>query len=385
MLKVKHSICCLLLLALIGCISEYTANLPASDEEILIVEGNIVENSDVVFSFSKSFPLSNDKLPEGYNEIAATVVVTGSDGYRSEPGHKIGTGKYQVSVGVLKDNVAYGIEIECDGEKYSSVPAHPLVTPKIDSVSWTQPVPKEEVNLRISTHGDSGQFQYYMWTYTEDWETTAYYFTTCYFDPEKNQIIDTYFASPFYYCWRNSTSRKILIGTTESLKENRIVNQPLYTINPAIDKLSVLYSVLVQQRALSKEAHDYYLNLQKQNEGMGGLFTPQPSEVQGNISCSTHPDKKVIGYVEVLKNVVEERIFIAASEVTRPRINSTCEEYDAAYFYELGLKTPKDWDKAGYAPTTTKPGDPWSEKRCTNCEVAGGTKNKPKFWPNNHE
>ena len=50
------------------------------------------------------------------------------------------------------------------------------------------------------------------------------------------------------------------------------------------DRFTVLYSIQVQQRALSKEGYEYYLNVQQQNEEMGGIFTPQPSEIQGNIS-----------------------------------------------------------------------------------------------------
>ena len=62
----------------------------------------------------------------------------------------------------------------------------------------------------------------------------------------------------------------------------------------------------VQQRALSKEGYEYYLNVQQQNEEMGGIFTPQPSEIQGNISCISQPERRTIGYVGVYKNISEK-------------------------------------------------------------------------------
>lgn len=380
----KHLPCLLLLTALSGCISEFNANLPASDEDILIVEGDIVANTNSEFSLSKSFPLSVDQLPADYNNITATVVLTGSDGYRSEPASKVSAGKYQIAVGELKSDVAYGIEIEYNGAKYSSVPATPLVTPSIDNLTWKQPIPKEAVAIHLSTQGDPDKFQYYMWNYIEDWEITADYYTHCFYNPTTGQIYQER-PNPVYYCWKKYSSQKILIATTESQRENRITNHPLYKIDPSNDRMSVLYSVLVKQRALSKEAYNYYQNLQKQNESMGGLFTPQPSEVQGNIRCNTDPSRKVIGFVGVLKNITEKRIFITSAEITRPFIYRTCREYDDDFFSEMQISSFADRYSAGFAPVGMDAIEFWTQLKCVDCQADGGSKKKPAFWPNDHQ
>lgn len=52
MLKSKYIIY-LLLLCLTGCVSEFNAQLPTSDEELLVVTGDIIANTEVVFSLSK--------------------------------------------------------------------------------------------------------------------------------------------------------------------------------------------------------------------------------------------------------------------------------------------------------------------------------------------
>ena len=49
MLKSKYIIY-LLLLCLTGCVSEFNAQLPTSDEELLVVTGDIIANTEVVFS-----------------------------------------------------------------------------------------------------------------------------------------------------------------------------------------------------------------------------------------------------------------------------------------------------------------------------------------------
>ena len=53
MLKSKYKIY-LLLLCLTGCVSEYNAQLPSSDEELLVVTGDIIANTEAIFSLSKS-------------------------------------------------------------------------------------------------------------------------------------------------------------------------------------------------------------------------------------------------------------------------------------------------------------------------------------------
>lgn len=149
MLKSKYKIY-LLLLCLTGCVSEYNAQLPSSDEELLVVTGDIIANTEAIFSLSKSIPLSED-MPEDYRNIYARIAVVGSDGYRSDFGTALGDGKYQVSIGELQDDVSYGIEIEYDGEIYTSSPSIPMVSSEIDSVSWIQPEPEQALSIRVST------------------------------------------------------------------------------------------------------------------------------------------------------------------------------------------------------------------------------------------
>ena len=152
------------------------------------------------------------------------------------------------------------------------------------------------------------------------------------------------------------------------------------------DRFTVLYSIQVQQRALSKEGYEYYLNVQQQNEEMGGIFTPQPSEIQGNISCISQPGRRTIGYVGVYKNISEKRIYIHPNEIKRPPLYSGCEEVSDSEMDEQGYSTYLIRYLAGYRPVGTGTHiDHWALRRCTECEANGGSKNKPSFWPNDHQ
>jgi len=94
-------------LLLTGCISEYNAVLPENDRNILFVTGDIIENTDVIFRISQSFPLSVDaitNIPKESFIDNASLSIIGSNGYKSPPAINQGNGTYLISVGKLEDN-----------------------------------------------------------------------------------------------------------------------------------------------------------------------------------------------------------------------------------------------------------------------------------------
>ena len=380
----------ILLLPVTGCVTEYNAMLPENDTKILFVSGNIIENTDVTFHISQSFSLDIDKVPEESYVDNATLTIIGSDGYKSPPAINRGKGTYQITTGNLEDDVEYGIQIEYDGDIYQSIPAKPLYTPEIDSISWMQPDSIGPVFFHISTHDNPGKAKFFMWIYTEDWEIKTVYPTSIFYNPERNDFYAD-FSLPYYYCWKKNES--YLVGSTESFGENKIVNNLLYEHGSEDERFSVLYSVTVNQKAIGKGAYEYYQNIKRLNEETGGLFTPQPSELTGNITCITDPSKKVMGYVEAAKNISQKRIFVYSEQLKRPVIHSNCAPrhkdnglptpYEYAYFYGRGYR-PAMIDMILFSSYEIIVPSEWALEHCTDCRANGGTKNKPDFWPNWH-
>ena len=384
----------ILFVAVTACVSEFNAKLPSNQEEILIVEGNIMENTDATFYLSKSFPIDSVFNPyEGFVNNARLTLI-GSDGYQSQSATNLGMGRYSLSTGTLDDNVAYGLQIEYDGNTYRSSLSKPLHTPEIDSVSWIQPEARGTIFFQISTHDDKDGAKFYMWDYKEDWETAAYYYTTIFLNPADGTFYNIY-PAPEYNCWKSAVSNEFLIGSTESLSENRIINKQFMQSDPQSDRFSVLYCITVNQKAISKGAYEYYHNKITLNGEMGGLFTPQPTELSGNITCLTDPSKKVMGYIEVSKNTAQKRIFIYSGEIKSPPPYSNCttitqdsikqimSQYNYTYvdIYRMGYR-PAVQDPRAYPDVF--PSD-WAYSDCTSCIAAGGSKNKPDFWPNNDQ
>ena len=389
--KIVFGILALALLA-VGCISEFDAKLPQSDEQILIVDGNIVENTDAIFHLSKSFPMDSTFNWNMLN-INATLTLIGSNGYQSAPATNMGKGTYRIPIGNLDDDVAYGIRIEYNGDTYQSALSKPLRTPEIDSISWTQPERNGTISFQVSTHDDPEGAKFFIWDYTENWEIMAYYFTTIFFNPIDSVFYEDYTA-PTFYCWKSAASTgEFIIGSTESLSENRIINKQFSQFDSRDNRFSRLYCVTVNQRAISKSAYEYYQNKITLNEGMGGLFTPQPSELSGNITCITNPSKKAMGFVETSKNTTQKRVFVSSTQITRPVLPSNCELMTQGdmigYMGENNILTYNEVYAWGFRPAGFRGENPeiilptaWSSAPCTDCVANGGTKNKPDFWPN---
>ena len=395
-MKLLHLI--LVALLLTGCITEYNAILPENDKKILFVDGSIIENTDVTFCISQSFTLDIDeihRIPEESFINNANLNIIGSNGYKSPPAINQGKGTYRISIGKLDDDVEYGILIEFNGDIYQSALSKPLYTPEIDSISWVQPDSAGIVSFYLSTHDDMEGTKFFMWNYTEDWEIRSVYPTTVFYNPDyKAQMQDPFYldnSEPYYYCWKKNESS--LVGSTESLNENRIIDQLLYEHSSESDRFSMLYSITVTQRVISKGAYEYHQNQTKLNEEMGGLFTPQPSEIIGNITCITNPSNKIMGYVETVKNIRQKRIFVYPEQLKRPVIHSSCGhlpqvdlpmEEAYAHYYRLGFR-PAMLDLVAYSNYGVVGPSQWALSHCTDCRANGGTKNKPDFWPNWHE
>ena len=378
-----------------SCVTEFNAELPDRDVQVLFVDGSIVENSDVTFNITKSFRLNSIRVPNESLIVNANVHIIGGNGYKSLPAINLGKGSYSISVGELDDNVEYGLQIEYNGDIYQSKLVKPLHTPEIDSISWIQPEEKGDVLFRISTHDDTGETEFFIWECIEDWEISAHYYTTIFFSAQDTNlyVVD---PAPFYYCWMNSKPDKYVIGSTESLTESRIINKQIYSCLPSGSRFTLLYSITVNQKAISKNAFEYYQNKIVLNEEMGGMFTPQPSELNGNITCITDTSKKVMGYVESVKNITQKKIFISPWEITRPPVYDECITYSDGVIKTLFTRADDPAIdpyiaaySSGYRPVSGETEDIstaiWSLNFCSSCIANGGTKIKPDFWPNDHE
>ncbi|WP_418697799.1 DUF4249 domain-containing protein [Bacteroides sp.] len=368
---------CLLGLVISNCVDKFDAHLPDDNTGLLVVEGNIISDSTVVFYLSRSIALDAEELPQDYNQVNAKLSVMGSDGLHLD-GVPLGNGRYQVDIGTLNKDVSYNLEIVYNGDTYTSDPQKPIETEAIDNVTFDQPKEYGDIYICIDTHSQGAA--YYMWTYEEDWEVRAKYATIYYYEPETNTVT-IYPSPPYAKGWCHVLSTETLIGTTEAHVDNRLKDKRVYSIASHDDRVSCYYSTMMRQRKVSKGEYEYYQEKVKISEEMGGIFAPQPSELPTNIVCS-NPNKQVIGYVGVNMNVAEYRLSFSSKEVQFLSLRdcSILDKETVGKHYDIGLYL------LGYrlvAWSAFGPRDEcaWAPVECTDVRSLGATLNKPSFWP----
>lgn len=369
----------LFILFMSGCITEYNADVDEISN-LLVVEGIITDDTTVI-KLSKSVGLSED-IGNVSKVNNARVYVECDNGTTYQSTASIVDGTYKIPVAQLDPGLKYRLKIYIGSDEYESDYRSPLITPAIDSVNIKKRAQGLPVTAHVSTHDANNQSGYYIWTYTEIWETRSPVFALLYKD--KDGVVREYdeASGPFnlgYYCWNEVKSNSLILGSTNAAIENRVIEHKLLE-QPATDlRFSELYYLDVRQNMLKKDAYDYFSNLQKNIETTGNIFGPVPSEMKGNIACVTKPDEPVIGFVEVSTTTQATRFFLKPDVYEYP-IRSDClmiEEGGPIFPEDDPLFLPL-W-RSGMPPKVI-----YSQAHCVDCRLNGGTKNKPDFWPNNH-
>lgn len=366
----------LLLLSIAGCKEPFNPPPIVAKNHFLVVEGTINDGGPTTIMLSRTRNLTDTGLSIPINgvsspifELNATVDVEDDHGDRySLP--ELGVGQYGGVTLPLNDQYLYRLHIKTsNGEEYLSAFVPVLQTPPIDSISWK--VNNSGATIYINTHNDQSTIGYYRWEYKETWEFHVYYQSIYQYDASSQTLIPR--TDEVYYCWQSDNSTDILVGSTANLEHDIISSQYLTSIPYHDEKMSVLYSILVKQYAMTQPEYNFWYNTKKNTEELGSLFDPQPSNATGNIHCVTDPKELVIGYVGA-GNMTEKRIFIYNSALPSDwnDVWQDCPLIDVSpdsigYWYGV----------VGDIPLDTKHG---AYPQCADCTTRG-TNVKPAFWP----
>jgi Domain of unknown function (DUF4249) len=288
----------------------------------------------------------------------------------------MGNGEYAVDQMNLNVNQLYRIRITTtSGEQYVSdfVPVKP--TPPIDSINWIRK--DNGVNIFVNTHDPTNNTKYYRWEYTETWEYHSPY--DSYLEYVNKQLVIRDSSRKVLACWSAQKATNIFMASSADLSQDVIYESPLEFIAQGSEKISVKYSILVKQFALTKQAFEYWQNLRKSTEQVGGLFDAQPSQITGNIHSVAHPSQPVLGFISA-SSLAEKRVYITNAEVWPWVDNLFCTTINVrsdSFDYYFGVN--------GYIPITALLAPPGeylaSLGPCVDCTLRGGSTIKPSFWP----
>lgn len=297
-----------------GCRKPYTPPVVAADNNYLVVEGLINSGPDsTFFKLSRTVKLSSSAAPKP--ELNAVVTVESDQG-SSYPLQEAGNGEY-VSPPLNLDNTRkYRLRIKTTANKeYLSDFIQAKNTPDIDSISYK--VQNNGIQFYVNSHDQSNNTRYYRWDFDETWKYVSigglnpHYLSNWKYEYGQPPIfrLPSNPGDNILECYYTDQSHQVLLGSTAKLDKDVLSKYPIDFVDAPSGKISIGYSVLLRQYALTVDGFNYWQELKKNTEQLGFIFDAQPSSSQGNIHCVSNPNEPVIGYVSA-SSVKTKRIFI---------------------------------------------------------------------------
>jgi hypothetical protein len=361
--------------------------------ELIIIEG-VVNTTDAVATVRLTHPIVLNSEDEVDPETGATVTIHSENG-RTYLLAETSPGNYTLTGLDIKPGVFCHLTVSTrNGGKYESEVVEMKQTPPIDSVYFNYT--SDGVEVLVDTHDPSGKSQYYEWKFDETWEYVAPYVSFLKVVPggEMGQSVIRREPDDFAYrCWRTIPSTQITIGTTDQLAADIVSRKQLVFIPVGSQKVSIRYSVLVKQRALTEEEYIYLTQLQETTESLGGLFDPQPAQVYGNIKKISENGATAIGYFSG-GSYDQQRAFQDHNDlppvlmVPPPRPDCTIDT--VCYFPKSYSPIRCVTDLTNLPLTENVVGEIWmgitlvgfttTYPECADCRKQGGILKRPAFW-----
>ncbi len=381
------------ILTIPACVDPYRPVIDVKDTQpILVVQGTV---TDAMGPFSVKLTQSVD-IFNNLSVNESEPPVTGADVHIiDDKGHDYHLlestgGWYRTAEEDLKGDTGntYILTIAtADGKEYESSPQLLTAVPDIDSVYFEEteithfegdkPVTETWLNI-LADSKPADQEMYFRWDCDETWEfhmptrilvdhgpPNPNVFS---YEPPSWETI-TIDAANEQKCWITEPTRKILVTSTTGYPDRTVKHFLLQSIGPPGDKLNIRYSILVRQYAIDKEVYGILRRLRDANVETAGLYSTNPGQVFGNISCCSSGEK-ALGYF-MASGMKTRRIFILPEDhhVTPGNAFDGCGwSTDPADYVRLYLYGTYDGRKV------------WSDNRyCVDCTVRG-TRIKPDFW-----
>jgi len=371
-----------------ACVEPYPAPDIADELNILVVDGYI-NASDGIATVRLTHTMKLNEEGGSTVEEGATVNI------RTESGGLFtlieqDSGRYTAEGLSIDANSKYQLNIKTRfGAEYISDYVTIKDTPPIDSVTWHPD--GDGVSIKVNTHDPTAQSRYYRWEFVETWEYHAPYVSL--FRVHNKEAVYREPDEFMFICYSTVPSTNILLTSTVQLDEDVVHDFPLTYIPRVSSRLSVKYSMMVQQRVVDRDEYEFWQDLKRVTENVGGLFDSQPYEIVGNVHNANDPSSPVLGYFGG-GFVSKERIYVDYYELPlelRKRPYHGCVQDTICL-----VRTPD----TTYGCLTDIPGLPentalvnalydgptlygytTSRPSCTDCRLQGGVLTKPDFWP----
>lgn len=370
-----------------GCIEPYTPeveDIPA----MIVISGRISKpDGQQIVEVSKTSSYNDPS----YNPVSKCTVVIADDKNNRFTLSEFAPGKYSCWIDwvYVVPGTAFRVEVTTpDGKQYQSDYETLQTCPPIANLYYE--VKRKEtdnpddplygIQFYVDTDASGFEARNFMWDLTETWEYHSKYNVGDYYDGIIHFANATY--DTLFYCWTTSRIYDIHTFTLNNLSTEKILRCPLNFVSGKSDRLSVKYSLLVKQYAISQDAYEYWSAAQSQSQNTGGLYETQPVSITGNIHCITDPSETALGYFMV-SSFTEQRIFVG-NNFDFVVYTPPCQPYDLdpeELMVFLASYSKEDYPIFLINLTGLRDG-PWdfADQYCFDCRRLGGSVTKPDFW-----
>ena len=297
----------LILIILFGCTEPYVLQT-SNFEEALVIEATLTnEFKKQQIKLSKTYRLEEngpvfvenadvtveDDLGNVYNFIEGDEIYESENEFEAIPGRK------------------YNLKIVANGKVYISTQ---------ENLTQINPINTVEVNdqtidnvrgaeIKVKAFDPTNSSKYYRYEFEETYKIIAPKWKpiTATVNPDTKDLIFTPRTYEAKTCYSTVKSNELLLHTTSNLFEDRVdfMVRFIPVTNPIITHR---YSILVKQYVQNLESYTYYKTL-KTIAGTDGILSQnQPGFFSGNITCTSNPNEKVVGFFDV-SSVSSQRIF----------------------------------------------------------------------------
>lgn len=371
-----------------ACREPYDPEINSEDLNVLVVEGHIeTEGGSSWVSLSTTGSL--DDYFNSYFPIQGAQVRILDQNNGSYTLDENNPGRYTGSPALSSDQQYKLVITTSENGTYESDWLLPIDSSPIDDIGYKPEGGTQDLEVYVSTHGTE-EAQYFIWDYEETYIFRAG--IPCFYKYDAVRDTVVFRSNPadrIERCWRTEYTDLINIGSASQFAENFIFEKKIQHIPYGSEKMTERYSILVNQRAISREAYTFFNIMEKNTNDMGDIFSPLPSNLSSNLHHLTDPNKRVIGMVTA-GNSVSMRVFFDRSEIDFWRVDNPyyagCEMYDDTikiseqrfWFQDLGANPVLVVE----GPTGGILGYRGASVRCTDCTLRG-VNVAPDFWVDN--
>jgi hypothetical protein len=385
----KYLLAMVIIMIGISCKKAYNPTAVDANLNLLVVEGMINTGGvdSTIIKLSRTSNVGNSVVNKP--ELRAIVTVESSNNATYTLTEK-GLGTYFLTPRALGFTQKFWIRIKTgDGRQYLSDNTEAKAAPAIDNINYA--ASSTGVKINLDSHDAANATRYYRWDYVEVWEYYSKYYST-YVSNGTKVVPRDIINNQIYHCWNTVNSSDILLASTVKLAQDVVSAQPIIAIDAFSPRISIKYSILLKQYALTEAEFNYWESVRKNNQNLGTIFDSQPSDSPGNIHCLSNRSEQVIGYVGA-GAYSSKRLFIDRTQLpVYPLQFSGC-ILDTIYL--VNPKTQQN-DEDRYYNTPKAPMVPIDEYRdlnhvllghfgstvdCVDCRTQGGITRKPTFWP----